>query len=508
MKKFHLYSLIYILLCTLVILTSCYGQSPAKDAAGGISFTDTPKAEKINKLISTYAEYGDFNGAVLVAKEGKILYHKGFGLAEMEWKVPNTTNTKFRIGSITKQFTAMLVVQLAAENKLDLHASISTYLPDYPKENGERITAHQLLTHSSGTPNNYEHTKEEKIRPDAYSTTDLIDEFAALPLEFTPGEKFDYSNAGYNLLAHLIETITGKKYEEILQDRIFNPLGMKGIGFDKHRAIIKNRASGYFSSFGTYYNANYIDMSTVYAAGALYATVEDIFLWDQALYTEKLVPEKYLELIFTPHISDPDYGGHYGYGWSIKDKPVGNSSDHVQTISHDGVIDGFCAIFTRIPSSKTSIILLSNVRRAPLNAMTKGVMGILYEKSYDFPKKSLAYSLLQVTDSDGIAKGIRHFEAEKNNPNYYLNEEEINVVSYKLLQSDRAEAALEVLKLGIAAYPEAFNLYDSYGEVLRGLGKTSEAIENYKKSVQLNPDNENGWRMLREMGVEVEKVKE
>ena len=140
--------------------------------------------------------------------------------------------------------------------------------------------------------------------------------------------------------------------------------------------------------------------------------------------------------------------------------------------------------------------------------MTKGIMGILYDKPYDKPKKSLAYSLLEVADKEGIAKGIQHYLAVKGDDAYYLNENELNIVSYKLLQSDRAEAAAEVLKLGIEAYPDAFNLYDSYGEVLRGLGKTAESIQNYKKSVQLNPGNENGKKMLRKMGVELEKIKE
>lgn len=505
MKNVHLYSLIYTLLFALVFLPDCYGQSPSNDAVHELVF---PKVKEINELVSTYAEYGDFNGAILVAEEGKVLYKQGFGLANMEWDIPNATDTKFRIGSVSKQFTAMLIVQLVVENKLDLHTPISTYLPDYPKENGERITIHQLLTHSSGTPNNYEKTREQKKRPDAYSSAELVDEFAALPLEFTPGEKFDYSNAGYNLLGYIVEVVTGKRYEEVLQDRIFSPLGMKNTGFDKHRALIKNRASGYFNSWEVFYNANYLDMSAVFAAGALYATVEDLFLWDQALYTEQLVPKKYLELIFTPHLPDPDYGGYYGYGWSIKDKSIGSSNDRISTITHDGVIDGFCTIITRIPSSKASVILLSNVRRAPLNAITKGVMGILYDKPYDLPKKSLAYSLLEVTDKEGITKGIQYYHAVKGDDAYYLSENEINIVSYKLLQSDRAEAAVEVLKLGIAAFPDAFNLYDSYGEVLRGLGKTAESIKNYKKSIQLNPGNENGIRMLKELGIEVEKIKE
>jgi len=402
----------------------------------------------------------------------------------------------------------MLIVHLAAKNKVDLHVPISNYLPDYPKENGDRITLHQLLTHTSGIPNHYESTKETKRRPDAYSAAKLVEEFSALPLEFSPGEKFAYSNAGYTLLGLIIETITGKRYEEALQELIFDPLGMKNTGFDKHRALVTDRASGYFKSWGSYYNANHIDMSTVYSAGALYTSVEDMFHWDQALYTEKLVPKEYLELIFTPHVPDSDEGGYYGYGWGMKDKPVGNSNDRVQTIGHSGVIDGFCTLFTRIPSSQSSILLLSNVRRAPLNAMTKGIMGILYDEPYDFPKKSLAYSLLEVTDEEGIAKGIQHYLAMKGDAKYYLSENEMNVISYKLLQSDRAEAAAQVLELGIEAYPEAFNLYDSYGEVLRNLGKTKEAIDNYQKSVRLNPENENGIRMLKELGIEIEGVKE
>lgn len=248
-------------------------------------------------------------------------------------------------------------------------------------------------------------------------------------------------------------------------------------------------------------------MSDAYAAGALYATVEDMFLWDQALYTEQLVPEKYLKLIFTPHTPDPSKKGHYGYGWSIKNRPVGSSNESVKIIGHDGVIDGFSTIFTRIPSSKSSIILLSNIRRAPLNDMIRGVLGILYDKPYDFPKKSLAYSLLEVADKEGITKGIQHYRALQGDDTYYLTEREMNIASYKLLQSNQAEAAAKVLELGIEAYPEAFNLYDSYGEVLRSLGRTKESIKNYQKSVRLNPGNENGIKMLKELGVEMEGIK-
>ncbi len=163
------------------------------------------KEDKIDALISTYSDYGEFNGAVLIVEEGKIIYKKGFGLANMEWNVPNRTDTKFRIGSVTKQFTAMLIMQLVVENQLDLNTPLTTYLTDYPKENGDKITIHHLLTHTSGIPNSYESTKQKAFKPDNYKPTELVKEFSALPLEFTPGEKFSYSNAGYNLLGLIID---------------------------------------------------------------------------------------------------------------------------------------------------------------------------------------------------------------------------------------------------------------------------------------------------------------
>lgn len=493
MKKVDVFLPIYLLVFSFTLATQCSGQP------------NFSKVNKIQELISTYANYGEFNGAILVAEKGEVLYEKGFGLANMEWKIPNETDTKFRIGSITKQFTTMLVLQLVAENKIDLHTPISTYLPEYPKENGDRITIHHLLTHTSGIPNSYESTKPKAIKPDNHVPKNLVDEFSALPLEFIPGEKFSYCNAAYTLLGFLVEKVTNKPYEQVLQKRIFTPLHMKNTGFDKHRTLLNNRASGYFKNWGEYYNANYIDMSSVYAAGGLYSTVQDMYLWDQALYTEKILPKKYLDLMFTQHIADHNYGGHYAYGWNIKNKALGSSEDDILTITHDGVIDGFCAIITRIPSSNSSIILLSNVRRAPLNAMTKGIMGILYDKAYDFPKKSLAYSLLAAIDKGGIKKGVEEYEAVKEDSKYYLSENEMNIVSYKLLQSDRATAAAAVLKLGIEAYPNAFNLYDSYGEVLLGLGDTIQSIKNYKKSLVLNPENENGIQMLKKIGVEIDR---
>src|SRR6187551_590822 len=190
-----------------------------------IAYGQQAKIDKLDKLISTYAEYGKFNGSVLVAEKGKVIYKKGFGLADMEWNIPNQPDTKHRLGSIMKQFTAMLIMQLVEQGKLKLDVPISTYLSDYPKKNGDVITLHHLLTHSSGIPNLTSFPGFTKnISRNSYSPVQLVNLFADSTLQFKPGEKFAYSNSGYMLLGYIIEKVTGKSYEQVLQENIFTPL--------------------------------------------------------------------------------------------------------------------------------------------------------------------------------------------------------------------------------------------------------------------------------------------
>lgn len=458
------------------------------------------KAKKIHELLSACAEYGQFNGSVLVAEKGEIIYKSGFGQANMEWDVPNKANTKHRLASVSKQFTAMLIVQLAAENKLKLDVPITSYLPDYPKTNGDKITSHHLLTHTSGIPNYTSSPNYREMMRGPYSPMEIVNLFADLALEFTPGEKFNYSNSGYVLLGVIIEKITGKTYEKVLQEKIFSPLKMNNTGYDSNRTILKNRASGYNKVANSFENANYIHMSTPYAAGALYSTVEDLYRWDQALYTEKLLPKKYRDLLFESYT--PAWGGQgYGYGWEIGKMNIGQTKEQVQTIKHGGSINGFNTLITRIPSDQSSIILLNNTGGAPLYDMTTAVIGILHKKPYTFPKRSLAYSLLDAIEKDGITAALLYYKEIKTSDDYHLDENEMNLSGYQLLQSGRAKEAASVFKLNTEAFPNAFNVYDSYGEALMVLGDTTQAIDNYKRSVQLNPDNENGIKILKGLGV-------
>ncbi|MFD1162070.1 serine hydrolase [Hwangdonia seohaensis] len=461
------------------------------------------KVEQINELISVYAEYGKFNGSVLVADHGKVIYKKGFGMANMEWEIPNQPNTKHRLGSITKQFTAMLILQLAADGTLDLQSPITTYLPDYPKDKGDKITAHHLLTHTSGIPNYTAFPRffqDESRNP--YTPDEFVEKFADKDLEFTPGDRFNYSNSGYFLLGVIIEKLTGKTYEQMLNSHIFTPLNMHDSGYDNHADIIKNRATGYEKNGNSYINSRYLDMSIPYAAGSLYSTVEDLYLWDQALYTNKLLPQKYMDMYFKPQISA--WGNnHYAYGWGVGYEKIGKSTDSIYTIGHGGGINGFNTNISRALSDKSLVVLLSNAGGAPLNQMTQAIRGIMHGKAYSLPKKSVANALLAVINDKGIDAGITYYNTIKDSEDYELIEGEMNAIGYQLMQSEKVDEAAKVFKLNIEAFPKSSNVYDSYAEALMTLGKNDLAIANYRKSIDLNPNNQNGIDFLKKLGADV-----
>ncbi|WP_052158231.1 serine hydrolase domain-containing protein [Lacinutrix jangbogonensis] len=475
-------------LLVLVLTLSVLNCKPSTDKN-----ETTSKVDKINELVSLYSEYDMFHGTILVADQGEIIYKKGFGFANMEWDIPNKVDTKFQIASMTKSFTAMLIMQLVVEHKLDVHEPISTYLKDYPKTNGDQITIHHLLTHSAGIGRDRSN-KEKHNQPEA-----MVNQFASIPLRFTPGERFKYSNSGYTLLGYIIETITAQSYEDVLQERIFKPLEMKNSGFHKHRKLIKNMAYGYNKNFGEYYDNDSTDETTAYAAGAIYSTVEDLFIWDQALNTELLLPKKYMDLIFVKHIIDSDI--HYGYGWELITKPIGNTAEEVETVGHSGSIGGFRSLYTKIPSRNASVIILNNSSRSFRTSITTAITGILYNQPYDLPSIPLAQFMLKTIENEGIDKGIQFYKNHKDAPEYHVSEQELVVAGYRFLHAENPKAAAKIFKLATEVFPDHDNPFDSYAEALMALGKNDEAISNYKKSLTLNPKNNNAIKMLAKLGV-------
>ncbi len=440
---------------SLTAIVTSFGQS-----GSSASITES-KVAKVDALVSTFAEYGQFNGAVLVAEKGKVIYKKGFGLANMEWDVPNTTDTKFRLASVTKQFTAMLIMQLVAENKVALDVPIANYLPEYPKAQAEQITLHHLLSHISGIPNFTDFPSYPEIMGRTNSPSDLMRLFADSTLEFSPGERFAYSNSGYTVLGAIVEQVTGMSYEQALHERIFAPLGMIGSGVDHGRTVLKKRASGYDRSGATYTNTSYIDMSVPFSAGAIHSTVEDLFRWDQALYTEKLLPKKYRDLMFQPQIQTGG-GGAYGYGWGVGELSMGNAEERSKTVSHSGGINGFHTLITRIPADSILIVELNNTSSAPLYEMTAAINGILHDRPYDMPQMSLANVIVTTMEKDGIDKATAQFAALKGSKEHYLAEVEMNAAGYELLRSGKIAEAAAVFKMNVDGFPNSFNPYDSY----------------------------------------------
>ena len=246
-------------------------------------------------------------------------------------------------------------------------------------------------------------------------------------------------------------------------------------------------------------------MSVPYAAGSMYSTVEDLSLWDQALYGNQLLRKENMDLLFNRHIQS---GGnnYYGYGWGIGKIPLGNTSEQIETVGHGGGINGFNTQITRVPSDKTFIVLLNNTGEAPLNEMTNAIAAIIYDKSYNLPKESVAYSLAETIEKKGIPAAIEHYNKIKDSSGYHLDENEMNTTGYEFLQSGKLKEAAAIFELNIKAFPKSWNVYDSYGEALMADGNKTAAITNYKQSVKLNPGNEGGIKFLKENGVNTDEL--
>lgn len=292
--------------------------------------------KKVDKYLNEKFKDSESGCSVLISKDGKVIYKKGFGLADLEMNVSNKPNTVFRLGSITKQFTAIAILQLVEKGKLSLQDSIQKFIPDFPSK-GYKITIENLLTHTSGITEFLilEHPDPFVLRTD-FSPKKIIDFFKDEPLEFIPGSKWSYSNSGYIILGKIIELISEKTYKQYVEENLFKPSGMNSSYYGEYRAIIPNRAEGYELSNNEYHNSEFLSMTIPYSAGALLSTVEDLFMWHQALYSNKLVGEEFLRKAFMPFKLNDGVDTNYGYGWFIE-----NDTNNDKTVGHSGRISGF-----------------------------------------------------------------------------------------------------------------------------------------------------------------------
>lgn len=339
----------------------------------------------------------NFSGNVLIAKDGKIIYEKSFGYANYEWKVPNTEQSVFRIASITKQFTAALVLKLQEKRLLNVNDKVSKYLPDYPK--GDSITIHQLLTYTSGIPDySNGHPPAEHAGIIADDTT-IVNTFKNLPFNFTPGSKWEYSNSGYALLGYICHTVTGKNYDSLLNEIIFSPLGMNQSGYDYDTKVIPNHASGYSLNDTVLIHPMFINMTWSFAAGGLYSTARDLFRWNNALNEDSFLTVNSKSLMFKPWIKANVFTHtYYGYGFFI-DSIAGHFC-----IWHDGTNDDFKSAIFRLPDDNACIIVLSNQATANSTRIAASLVDIMFNAPYQQPEKQIA---LKLSEND-----LKKFECE------------------------------------------------------------------------------------------------
>jgi CubicO group peptidase (beta-lactamase class C family) len=357
--------LIAFLFVATIVLPSC-----------GIEKTATkkpeiaPLVEKINAYINACVERKLFNGSILVAKQGRILVNNGYGMADFEHAIPCTPQTKFNLASVTKQFTAMAIMILQKQGLLDINDMVSKHIPAAEFPLGKKITIHQCLTHTSGLLD-YCCLSEYDYKVPLYTIDEIIKLFRDKPLDFEPGSKFSYSNSGYVLLGYIVEKISGQTFSEFLKENIFEPLGMQNTGF------VYNSADETFAVGYTVGNkqVDYIDMSVANGDGNLISTTHDLYLWDQALYTEKLLPLECLQKIFTP------FKNNHGYGWVIDEK-FGH-----KRFRHSGGMPGTATIITRFVADDVCIIVLSNIDRptAQTEKMSSDLAAIIFNQPYRAP---------------------------------------------------------------------------------------------------------------------------
>lgn len=446
------------------------------------------KTAELDKLMNQAHANGVFNGSILVAENGKVIYRKGFGYANKETKQLLKPEFCFDLASVSKQFTAMGIMILKERNKLSYDDKITKYFPEFPAF-GKDITIRNLLNNTSGMPLYQPFANKDNLTN--AEILKIIEEREALDANI--GERYVYNNAGYVMLGLIIEKVSNMSLAEFLKENIFKPLKMKNsfVG-DAPKIDLKNRALGY-SVIGE------LDDYTVSHTGStsLFSNVDDLFLWDQALYTEKLVSKKTIEEALSPAVLNNGSLSNYGFGWFL--------TPEKKSVNHSGSDFGYRTFIMRDLDKKNSYIWLTNAGNAISKDMINvAIENILASKPYEIPKITAFSEFQKALEINSVDDAItKTAKSIQSNPNLFMiDDAAINELGYKYLTDKKLAGAFSIFKFNVALNPNSSNVYDSLGEIYLLQKDTVNAIENYKKSVALNPDNANAIKVLKKLGIE------
>jgi len=355
-------------------------------AAGGfLRASEKDEAAEIDRVATRYAEYGYLSGTVLVAKHGNVIYERGFGEANIEGLAPNMPTTKFGIASLTKQFTAVLVLQQVEDGKIRLDGHVADYLPWYLKDTGERMTVERLLHHTSGLPGDFDQPEfgdgqEAQMRMEP---REFAEKVCQKNLASEPGTKWAYSNCGYDLLGLILESASGESFEELLRERLLEPLGMKDTGLDKNDLVGRGGARGYVRHAGPWYSAGPdLDRLRLFSGGGMYSTVADLLKWNEALNGRSVISKGICEQVFTPGLND------WGYGWFVRKIPAGEPGAGETMAEMRGDMPGnYFAWILRYPGQDAVVIVLRN-GYGSTEHFEENLQAVLYGKEPRLPKRA------------------------------------------------------------------------------------------------------------------------
>lgn len=453
------------------------------------------KVAKLDEMISMYEKFGYINGTILVIDSGKTFYQKAFGKADFDWDIPNTLDTKFKIGSLTKPITASLILKLVQEKKISLSNTINDFLPWYP-EQGKRITIHQLLNHTSGIPSFTNRPDLDQINKFRVNPDTFVLRYCAAPLEFEPGAVFRYNNSAYFILGVIIEKVTNLNYDQALKKYLFAPLKMTNSGFFHNDTIIAHRAKGYTTTLNGFAPASYYDMSIPFSAGGITSTAKDLqnwmnIFWDPAFLHDSLIRKTNMGSISIR----PGQG--YSYGWYVEKKLL--PGREVTVVSHGGEVDGFNNIIIRVPEDKKIIVFFNNTGVTKIREIGFNILNILYEQPIEVPKKNLntwiGASLLQ----NGAEKTFTALNALDKKEYAPLHPEELGTWARYLLRLNRPAEALMIVQLLTKINPQSFFAYTFLGDIYKRMGEKELARNAYLESLKISPGNPLATRGLEEL---------
>jgi CubicO group peptidase (beta-lactamase class C family) len=408
---------------------------------------DDPRTAAIDRLMRAYAELEQFSGAALIAEDGEVLYRAAWGMADRELGVKASPDHRFVIGSNTKAFTAVLVLQQVNEGRLGLDEPAVRYWPEFPDPSGGRITVRHLLAHRSGLG----HwgavegflSREARLK---YAKEDVIKLYAQQGLKFEPGEDEAYSSIGYYVLGVLLEKITGVTYGELLRERIFEPLGMSSSSLDDHATILPGRASPYRYNFleARYDNADYRDPSTTFSTGGIISTVDDLLRWNQALYGDRLLPAALRDLLF-----DASQGSR-AFGWNKRALPTEEQAIYW----HAGLVTGFRSQLTRLPDTRRTVILLGNLRDIDTSEITRAILDVLDGGEVAMPKRSLMKEVLSQVAASGVDAAIARFDeiVGRHTDEFRTHPTELLLAAIELRSDDACDRAAPLYEHWIRSY--------------------------------------------------------